>query len=70
MYFCIKQLNQPYTMCVSISPPPRPSSGGSTDAGEAQPTRQQKHVCTVRAELAVGAAGGRQRSDRRHPDEV
>lgn len=47
-----------------------PSSGGSKDAGEARPAREQEHICTIRAECTVGAAGGRQRSDRRHPDQV
>lgn len=60
-------------LCVHLSfqpTSPRPYPGGSKDAGEAQPAREQKHVCTVRAECTVGAAGRRQRSDRRHPDQV
>lgn len=46
------------------------STGGAKDAGEARPAREQKHICTVRAERTVGAASCRQRSDRRHPDQV
>lgn len=46
------------------------STGGAKDAGEARPAREQKHICTVWAECTVGAAGLRQRSDRRHPDKV
>lgn len=43
---------------------------GSKDAGEARTAREQKHICTVRAECTVGAAGCRQHSDCRHPDQV
>lgn len=62
-------------MCPMHPPPPplpllcRPP-GGPQDTGEARPAGEPQHVCTVRAERAVGAAGGRRRSDRRHPDQV
>jgi len=47
-----------------------PAPGGSNDAGEARPAGEQKHVCLVRAECIVGAAGRWQRSDHWHPDQV
>lgn len=58
--------------CASLSPPPTPAAppGGSQDSGEARPAGEPQHVCAVRAERVVGAAGGRRRSDRRHPDQV
>lgn len=52
-------------MCLFTFPP-----GGPQDTGEARPAGEPQHVCAVRAERAVGAAGGRGRSDRRHPDQV
>lgn len=52
------------------TPPPAAPPGGSQDSGEARPAGEPQHVCAVRAERAVGAAGGRRRSDRRHPDQV
>lgn len=45
-------------------------AGGAEGAGEARPAGQQQHICTVQTELGLGAAGGRQRSDRRRPDQV
>lgn len=49
---------------------PSSSPGGSKDAREARPTREQKYICTIRAECTVGAASHRKRSGRRHPNQV
>lgn len=57
--------------CMCLFPPsPAAPPGGSQDSGEARPAGEPQHVCAVRAERAVGAAGGWRRSDRRHPDQV
>lgn len=44
--------------------------GGAAHAGEAGPAGQQEHVRAVQAELGVGAARVRRRSDRRRPVQV